>query len=209
MDRWAGLLNTNRAQSTDSQDRGLSREGLWGLWFQAQMTQQHPGAPSLKNNGPSVQETLTQPVLRSSLPPHATPPLPTSCSFALALTGREQGMLIKGCENQEEKREASSGYRGWKIACEEWCVPLWIGNRAEIERWDLWQKPGLEMNDWAKRQAERDDRIQWAGVFQRICCGIEWTAQELGKLVTFSRLRTKCLRQSRPKSWHLSQPSKS
>lgn len=60
-----------------------------------------PRGPSLKNNGPSVQDTTCSSFLP---PPHATS-LCLPLVHSLSLTGREQGMLIKGCENQEKKRD--------------------------------------------------------------------------------------------------------
>lgn len=85
---------------------GLGTEGLWGLWFLVQMTQQHPGAP-----GPKKQWLQCAGNIDTTCPPFLPSPacyrsLPTtSCSFAPALAGREQGMLIKGCENQEGEKK--------------------------------------------------------------------------------------------------------
>lgn len=92
---------------------GLGTEGLWGLWFLVQMTQQHPGAP-----GPKKQWLQCAGNIDTTCPPFLPSPacyrsLPTtSCSFAPALAGREQGMLIKGCENQEGGKKKKGGFIG-------------------------------------------------------------------------------------------------
>lgn len=75
-----------------------------------------------------------------SLSPSLALSIYLSCSFVLPLTGREQGMLIKGCENQEKKRRAHRDTEGKDSRQTMVCVS--IGNRAEIERLDLWQKQG-------------------------------------------------------------------
>lgn len=110
--------------------------------------------------GPSVQETLTQPVLFSSLPLtlHLSLSFYLPCSVVLSLTGREQGMLIKGCENQEKKGRARRDTEG-NIAGKEWCMSQWIGNRAETDRWDFWQKqwPG---NEWLRKKTGREREMK-------------------------------------------------
>lgn len=170
-------------------------KGLQGLWLRVPMTKQHPGAPRLKTMGPSVQETLTQPVLFSILPLALHLSRYLSCSFVLSLTGREQGMLIKGCENQE-KRRARWDSEG-KIAGKECCASQWIGNTVEIERWALWQKQLTGNKRLSKKTCtEREMKnictltysmhgtmptyFYWVGGgFPEVCSGINGIIQEL------------------------------
>lgn len=95
----------------DWHDRGLGKEVLRGLWFLVQMTQQHPGAP-----GPKKQWLQCAGNIDTTCPPFLPSPA-RYCSLSPPLVhwlcGREQGMLITGCENRGWRGGgASSGYRG-------------------------------------------------------------------------------------------------
>lgn len=65
-------LNTNTEKTRDSQDRGKGGKGAPGALITSADDSATPWGPQAKKTmGPSVQETLTQPVLFSSLPPHS------------------------------------------------------------------------------------------------------------------------------------------
>lgn len=91
----------------------------------------------------------------SSFPPSPShsPSLYLSCSFVLplSLTGREQGMLIKDCENQEEKGRAHRDTER-KITSKEWCVSLRVDNKVEVVRWDLWQNTVIRK--WTNKKTQ-------------------------------------------------------
>lgn len=70
------------------------------LWL---LVQEHSGASNWKTMACYMQDTLTQPALFSSLPFTLHISLYLSCCIILLLAGREQGMLIKGCENQKKQ----------------------------------------------------------------------------------------------------------
>lgn len=103
-------INT-RLSSKDAHDRPTRGQGPQGIWLLMLMTQHHPGGPKLKqknNNGLLCVRNTDR-----TCPPQ--PPLPPftlyssfflSYSFILSQTGREQGILIKGCQGQEGKKGA-------------------------------------------------------------------------------------------------------
>lgn len=139
------------------------------------MTQQHPGAPRPKNNGPQCARNID-----TTCPLFLPSPLTLHPSFSTSLVhsrsplaGREQGMLIKGCENQEKKRRAHTGTKEKDSRQRMARVWPWIGYWMEIERWGLQHKqwPG---NEWVGEKKGMQRKIDDNRQHKHDRCGLLW-----------------------------------
>lgn len=137
------------------------------------MTQQHPGAPRLKNNGPLCERNTDTTCPLFLPPPHSTSlSFYLPCSFVPSLTGREQGMLIKGW-NPEEKKGGLIGTPRERYQAKNSMCQYGEVTRVEMEvRFVAKKQPG---NEWLIKKMKKDFKKTTAAqgrlMFTRLGCG--------------------------------------